>query len=286
MALLDVPVIDTHVHLWNRDRSRLTWIDGNSTLDHNFLPTDYTEHTKEVGVEALVFVEAGIEPQYAFIEAEWVKELAQEDGRIQGIVAAAPVEHGARSRLYLEKLAALGPLVKGVRRLLQGEADPFYCLQPDFIAGVKLLPEYGLSFDICILHFQLEGVIELVKRCPEVSFILDHIAKPAIKAGVFEPWGRQIGELAALPNVVCKVSGVVTEADFQTWTEDGIKPYVDRVLEVFGEDRVMFGSDWPVVLNASSYLRWVKALDSFTSHLSQDARRKLWADNARRYYRL
>jgi L-fuconolactonase len=129
-------------------------------------------------------------------------------------------------------------------------------------------------------------VIELVRQLPEVNFILDHIGKPAIKEGRLDPWREHITALAAQPNVVCKVSGLVTEADHTAWTADDVAPYVAHVLAAFGEDRVLFGSDWPVATLASSYRRWVETLDTLTSHLSPAARRKLWAENARRVYRL
>jgi L-fuconolactonase len=129
-------------------------------------------------------------------------------------------------------------------------------------------------------------VIELVRRCPDTSFILDHIGKPHIKDRLLDPWREQIAELAALPNVSCKISGLVTEADPERWTTDDLAPYVAHVLEVFGEDRVVFGGDWPVALLASSYRRWVEALDALTTHLAPQAERKLWAENARRFYRL
>ncbi len=205
--------------------------------------------------------------------------------RLQGIVAYAPVEYGEQCRSYLQALVTHGPLIKGVRRLLQGEADTDFCLRPGFVRGVQLLAEFGLSFDICIRHHQLAAATELVRRCPDVSFILDHIAKPDIENKQLEPWRAQIAELAALPNVMCKVSGVVTEAGSQ-WTKDDIAPYVGHVLDVFGEDRVAFGSDWPVVLEASEYRRWVATLDALTTDLSLGARQKLWAENARRFYRL
>lgn len=286
MTLLDVPVIDTHVHLWDKDNFRLDWIDGNSLLDRSYLPADFDQHSGKVGPEGFVFVEAGTNLPYSFLEVEWVAGLAQQEKRLRGIVAAAPLEYGRHTRHYLDRLAAIGPLVKGVRRLLQGEADPLFCLQPAFIEGVKMLPAYNLSFDICIYHFQLPGAIELVRRCPEVTFILDHIAKPAIWAGEFDPWRQNLADLAALPNVSCKLSGLVTEADFQDWTETGLAPYVEHVLQVFGHDRVMYGSDWPVALQASSYTRWVETLEGLTKHLSLAARQKLWAGNARRVYRL
>jgi L-fuconolactonase len=180
----------------------------------------------------------------------------------------------------------MSPRIKGVRRLLQGESDPNFALNDDFARGVQLLPEYGFSFDICIKHHQLPGIIKLVQRCPNTSFILDHIAKPDIKNGLLDPWRGQMRELASLPNVVCKVSGVVTEADHQNWTSNDLSAYVLHVLDVFGPDRVVFGGDWPVVLHASSYVRWVEALDALTSHLTLEEQRKLWAENARNFYRL
>ncbi len=173
-----------------------------------------------------------------------------------------------------------------MRRLLQGEADPNYCLRPEFVRGARLLPEFGFSFDICIKHHQLAAAVELVRQCPATSFILDHIAKPDIANHLLDPWREQMRDLAALPNVVCKVSGMVTEADQQGWMADDLAPYVAHVLEVFGADRVLFGGDWPVVLLASSHARWVETLDALTTQLAPEARRKLWAENARRFYRL
>ncbi len=149
-----------------------------------------------------------------------------------------------------------------------------------------MLQEFDLSFDLCIYHHQLAPAIELVRQCLMTQFILDHIAKPDIKHGTLDPWREQMRELATLPNVVCKISGLVTEANTQHWTIADLAPYVLHVLEVFGEDRVLFGGDWPVVLMASSYARWVETLDTITAHLPSHARRKLWAENARRYYRL
>ena len=151
---------------------------------------------------------------------------------------------------------------------------------------MQLLPEYGLSFDICINHRQLAAAVELVRRCPETSFILDHVGKPNIAGRELDPWRAQIEDLASCPNVVCKVSGLVTEADPRAWTPDDLAPYVAHVLGAFGEDRVVFGGDWPVVLLAASYRRWVETLDALTADLSAEAKRKLWAENARRFYRL
>ncbi|HEU5103573.1 MAG TPA: amidohydrolase family protein [Roseiflexaceae bacterium] len=282
----DFSIVDAHVHLWDPDRLRLAWIDGNAKLNRRFGPADYAEHTQGIAIEAMVYLEVDVDPHYALLEPGWVAERAKEEPRIKAIVAHAPVEHGLRARAYLDALVAASPLVRGVRRLLQGEKEVDFCLRPDFVRGVQVLAEYGLSFDICIYHPQLAAATELVRRCPEVNFLLDHLGKPNIKGQVLNPWREQLRELASLPNVICKVSGAVTEADPERWTAQDLRPYIEHALEVFGEDRVAFGGDWPVALMASSYARWVEALDTLTAGLSEGAQRKLWAENAKRFYRL
>jgi L-fuconolactonase len=264
----------------------MEWVDGSDVLGRAYGLRDYAEHTQGLPVEAMVYVEVAVAPHYTLLETDWVIACATQDSRLRAIVAHAPLEYGDQVRSYLDALTSRGPLIKGVRRLLQGEADPGFCLQPRFVTGVQLLAEYGLSFDVCILHHQLPAVIDLARRCPETQMVLDHLGKPAIKARQIEPWREHIAELARLPNVFCKVSGAVTEADHARWTRDDLAPYVRHVLEAFGDDRVMFGGDWPVVLLASSYQRWVQTLDDLTRDVPERARRKLWADNATRFYRL
>ncbi|MGH2562683.1 MAG: amidohydrolase family protein, partial [Thermomicrobiales bacterium] len=256
------------------------------SLKKPFGLTEYAEATEESQVEGLVYLEIDVAPAYALIEASHVVELANQDAKIMGVVAHAPVEDGEQVRVFLEALVALGPKIKGIRRLTQGLPDPEFCLRPGFVRGVQLLPEYGLSCDLCCTFRELGPTVELVRRCPETSFILDHIAKPNIRGGEMNPWAEQMAELASLPNTVCKISGVLTEANLPSWTVGDVRPYVLHALEVFGEDRVVFGSDWPVVLGASSHQRWVNTLDDLTADLAGDAKRKLWAENARRFYRL
>jgi L-fuconolactonase len=141
-------------------------------------------------------------------------------------------------------------------------------LQPDFVRGVQLVAEYGFSFDICIRHYQLPMIVELVRQCPDTRFMLDHLGKPAIKDHLLDPWREHLAQLAALPSAWCKVSGLVTEADPRRWTPDDLAPSLAYALEVFGEDRVVFGGDWPVLLLASSYDQWIETLDALTRHLS------------------
>lgn len=283
----DLPeIVDSHVHLWDPRRLRIPWLDGNALLNQPYGLAEYREHTRGLNIAAMVYAQVDVAPAYGLLEAQSIVQLAAQEPRLQGMVAYAPLEDGECARAILEALVALGPLVKGIRRILQDEADAEYCLRPGFVRGVELLAEYGLSFDICVYHHQLSAAVELARRCPDVSFILDHIAKPDIRSGALDPWRERMAALARLPNVACKISGIVTEANHEQWTPDDIAPYIRHALAVFGEDRVMFGGDWPVALLASSYQRWVETLDTLTAELSAAARQKLWAANARRIYRL
>lgn len=281
-----LPIVDAHVHLWDTERFSMPWLAGIPLLNRSYGPQDYHEQTQGLQIVALVYVEVGVEPSEVLLEARYIASLAREEPRLQAIVAAAPIERGTAVREHLESLVAISPLVKGVRRNLQDETQPDFCLQPDFVAGVRLLAEYNLSFDLCIRHWQLSAVTELVRRCPDTQFILDHLGKPNVKDHLLDPWRGQLRTLAALPNVACKISGLVTEADHTVWKPDDLAPYLFHTLEVFGEDRVAFGGDWPVILLASAYARWVETLQTFTASLSPEAQRKFWSGNARHVYRL
>jgi L-fuconolactonase len=281
-----IPIIDSHVHLWDPNRFRMPWLDKLPAINKSMDLTDYAAATNGIDVEGLVYLQVEVAPPYALLEARDLVELARRESIVKGVVPWAPLEYGDRVAYFLEELVALGEEIKGVRRIVQDEPDPDYCLQPDFIRGNELLPEFGLTSDICCNYRQLAQNVELVRRCPGTQFILDHIAKPNIRGGEFEPWASQMRELASLPNVVCKLSGVVTETEHASWTIEDIKPYVIHTLDVFGEDRVVFGGDWPVALLAAEYPRWVATVDELTVDLSEEAKRKLWSENAKRFYRL
>jgi L-fuconolactonase len=256
----------------------MPWIDGDAVLNRRFEPPEFREASSGLDVEGIVYVQVDATPAYGLLEARWA---ARQDG-VAGVVAFAPLEDGAVAGTYLDALKDIDK-VRGVRRLIQSESEDFALR---LVEGVRLLPAYGWVFDLCLRHPQLPATIELVRACPETHFVLDHLAKPDIKAGRLDPWRAQMAELAALPNVACKISGAVTEADLANWTPADLQPFVAHAIDTFGEDRVLFGSDWPVVNLAANYRRWVDTLRELTSGLSDAARRKLWGDNARRVYGL
>jgi L-fuconolactonase len=281
-----LPVVDAHVHLWNPGQFSMPWLADVPQLNRPYDLHDYREQTQNLPIMAMVYIEVGVDLRDALREARYIADLAREESRLQAIVAAAPIERGAAVREHLQSLLAISSLIKGVRRNIQDEKEPGFCLRPDFVAGVRLLAEYYLSFDLCIKHWQLPDVIELVRRCPGTAFILDHLGKPAIKQQQLDPWQADLRKLASLPNIVCKISGLVTEADHERWQPADLKPFINVALESFGEERVLFGSDWPVALLASSYRHWYETLKALTAHLPLPVRRKLLAENAQRFYRI
>ncbi len=204
------PIVDSHLHIWDPGRFRYPWLDTIPLLNRPYSLEDYSRATQPTAVEAMVFLQCECEPAQALAEAQWVAREAVRDPRIGGIVAWAPLEKGAAVEADLEALARI-PLMRGVRRIIQFEPDLDFCLRPDFIAGVRLLARFGFSFDICIDHRHMANAVAFARQVPEVPMILDHIGKPDIKGGGLEPWRTSLRALAALPHVVCKVSGMVTE---------------------------------------------------------------------------
>ena len=283
--MINFPIIDTHVHLLDQKLFKYSWASGAPKLARDWTLDDLAASAKPYTIEGAVFVEVDVDHPDYMKEARWVQSLADQDPRMKGCVACLPIEKGAALEAEIAELASI-KVARGVRRLIQSQSDPDFVLRPDVIAATKLLPKYNLSFDLCLYHHQLKNTIAYVRACPEVFFILDHIAKPGIKAGLMEPWKSEIRELASLPNVVCKLSGVTTEADHDHWTSAQLKPYVDHVIDVFGFDRLMYGGDWPVSVLAGPYTAWIDVLDNITASCSDSERRKLFRENAQKFYRL
>ncbi len=281
----EFPLVDTHLHLWDLGRLDYPWLQQAPAINRNQLLADYRAACGPIAVSKMVFVQCECRPDQFRQEAEWVTDLAQEDPRIVGIVPWAPLENGDAVEDDLAQLA-LNPLVKGIRRIIQFEPDPDFCLRPGFVRGVRLLSRFGLSCDLCIHHGQLAQAIRLVDLCPDIRFVLDHIGKPNIKDAVMEPWRTQLAQLAERPNVCCKVSGLANEADWHNWTIPQFRPYLEQVIESFGFDRLMFGGDWPVAAQATEYPRWVEALDAILSSCSAPERFRIYVQNGEQFYRI
>jgi len=279
------PIVDSHVHLCQPALFGYDWTRKVPSLNRSVLPTDFTEAIAPVEVEQFVFVEVDVNFPQHIEEARWVDSLAETDKRITGMVAALPLEQGKSVEVELVELLELKRL-RAIRRLIQTQPDPDFCIKPKFIEGLKLITSHGLPFDICILHHQMPNVIKMVRQCPEVTFVLDHIGKPGIKAGIFDPWRQHIRDLAAMPNVHCKISGVTTEADHKNWTREQLKPYIAYTIETFGFDRVMYGGDWHVSELAGTYPEWVEIVDWVVDGATLAEKKKLFRDNAISFYRL
>lgn len=277
-------IIDTHQHLWDLDLFKYAWLEDVPSLRKSFRMEDYLKAGEGLGIEKSVHLEADVDEDYMLDETRHILALAaQEDNPLEGVVACGRPEkpHFAD---YLDQIAG-HPNLKGIRRVLHTQPDDVG-QSSLFAENVRVLAAYGLSFDICVLARQLPIAIRLVRECPKVQFILDHCGGPQVKERVLDPWREHILEMSKLPNVVCKVSGVVAYADPENWTADDLRPYVDHVIECFGWDRVMFGSDWPVCTLSSPLQRWVETLTALTSDAGEEKQRKLFYENAARVYRL
>ena len=276
-------IIDTHQHIWELERFSYSWCSSTPSLNRTFALQDYLDASVETGIERTVHVEADVDEAFMLAETKYVLSLAAADTPIAGVVACARPE-STDFPAYLDEIAG-HPQLKGVRRLLHTQADDL-SEGSVFRNNVRLLPRYGLSFDICVLARQLPVAIALVEECPEVLFILDHCGNPPISEGRLEDWRRDIRRLAAHPNVSCKISGIVTQADHLSWTAKDLRPIVEHVIECFGWDRVMFGSDWPVCTLSTGLRRWVETLVDLTRGAGEKNQHKLFYENAARIYRL
>ena len=273
--------IDAHHHLWRYTAEEYGWIDDAMvSLRRDFLPVDLVAVMQEAGVEGAVAVQA----RQTVEETRWLLQQAKSCEAIRGVVGWAPIA-GPDFAAVMEEFADSEKL-RGLRHVLQSEPDENYMLRPDFNAGIARLPQLGLVYDVLIYERQLPQTIEFVDRHPQQAFVLDHIGKPRIADGALGPWRQQIMELAKRQHVCCKISGLVTEANWATWTPETLKPYLDTVVEAFGPHKLMAGSDWPVCLVASGYGRWFDVLRTYFAEFSEAERAAIFGETAMRVYKL
>jgi L-fuconolactonase len=274
-------LIDAHQHFWLYDPPEYGWIDDSmGVIRRNFLPGDLERELQSNDVQGSVAVQA----RQTIEETRWLLELSEWSPKILGVVGWVDL-CSANVRPQLEEFAKHPKLV-GVRHIVQSEPDERFLLREDFLRGISLLEEFDLAYDILIYTRHLPVAVEFVERFPRHRFVLDHLAKPPIKAREIQAWALGIRRLAAFPNVWCKLSGLVTEAHWQSWKPEDIRPYLDVVFEAFGTERLMIGSDWPVCLVASSYGRTLDVIKNYVQSFPVDAREAVLGENARRFWRL
>src|SRR2546430_6760297 len=255
--------IDAHQHFWMYEQREYGWIDDAMTaLRRDFLPADLKPELERSGFQGSVAVQA----RQTLEETQWLLELAERAPFILGVVGWVDLR-SPRLRFELEPLAGKSKLV-GVRHIAQSEPDERFLLQPDFLRGIAMLEEFDLAYDILIYTRHLPVAAEFVARFPRQRFVLDHMAKPPIKGGALDAWARGIQGLAAFPNVYCKVSGLVTEADWQVWKHEGMRPFLEVGFRCFGPRRVMVGSGWPVGTVAGPYARVMNLVKDYLGKYS------------------
>jgi L-fuconolactonase len=273
--------IDAHQHFWRYNTDEFGWIDDSMrAIQRDFLPDDLTPELARNDVQRSITVQT----RQTLEETRWLLELADHSPSILGVVGWVDFcSPNVRSQL---KQFVKNPKFVGVRHIVQSEPDDRFLLRPDFLRGLALLEEFDLAYDILIYTHHLPVAAEFVQQFPRHRFVLDHMAKPPIRSGQMEPWATGIRRLAEFPNVFCKMSGLVTEGDWQHWTAEQINPYLDVAFDAFGPDRLMIGSDWPVCLVAGEYGRVLELVKNYSNGTSNATREAILGGNAQRFWRL
>ena len=273
-------IIDSHQHFWNYDATRHDWINEEMrAIRKDFLPEQLAPILKENNVDGCVSVQVDQTTE----ETDFLLALAKEHSFIQGVVGWVDLR-ASNLEDTLENYRDAKAL-KGFRHIIQGQAAGFM-LQPNLIQGLKKLATRNYTYDLLIYAHQLKEANEFIKQVTELPIVIDHVAKPNIKDSEMEDWKKEITALAKYPNVYCKISGMATEANWETWTMAGLQPYLDTVVAAFGTERIMFGSDWPVCLVASSYAKWLNGVQKYFNTFSSTEQELIFADNAIKFYKL
>jgi L-fuconolactonase len=271
--------IDSHQHFWHYDAAQYPWITDRMTgLKRDYLPADLEPLLRAGRFDGCIAVQA----RQSVEDTVFLLELARQRGFIKGVVGWVNL---CSDRLE-DQLARFAPDPKlvGVRHIVHDEPDDDFMLRADFRRGIGRLREFDLTYDLLLFPRHIPRAVRLVEEFPGQRFVLDHIAKPFIRDGQFSPWREDLRRLAAFPNVTCKLSGLVTEAHWNSWRPEDIHPYLDIVVEAFGPSRLMIGSDWPVCLLAGDYARVMDVVVNYVERLSEDERRGIVGENAARVY--
>jgi L-fuconolactonase len=273
-------IIDTHQHFWSYDPKIHDWINEDmKVIRKDFLPADLAPILKENNVDGCIAVQA----DQTDTETQILIREANQNSFIKGVVGWVNLKDKEIEEKLEEYLNETN--LKGFRHIIQAEPKGFM-LDASFQKGLSALAKYNYTYDLLIYETQLAEANTLIKQLPELPIVIDHIAKPNIKKGDSDDWKKEIKAIAQYPNLYCKISGMATEAHWDTWTMDTLKPYIDTVVEAFGTERIMFGSDWPVCLVASSYEKWLKGLQNYFNTFSISEQEAFFANNAINFYKL
>ena len=273
--------IDAHQHFWKFNPVRDSWIgDDMQVLKQNFLPEHLQPLLQQWGIDGCVAVQA----DQSEVETHFLLNLAASNDFIKGVVGWIDLQ-AENLEERLQYFAQFGKL-KGFRHIVQAEKDELFMLRPSFMRGIALLQQFHFTYDILIYPHQLQAATTLAAQFPEQKFVLDHMAKPPIKMGAIEDWKRDLKHLAQHPNVYCKVSGLVTEGDWQRWKENDFTPYLQVATEAFGTNRLMYGSDWPVCLVAATYEQQLGIVQKHFETFSETEQAQVFGGNAQQFYRL
>jgi len=273
--------IDAHHHFWRFNSDEYDWIDESmACLRRDFLPGDLKPELDRAGFDAAIAVQT----RQTLEETKWLLELAEASPFIAGVIGWVDLR-SPNLRAQLQEFARNLKLL-GVRHIVQSEPDDRFLLQPEFLRGIHVLEEFDLTYDILIYPRHLAVATEFVQHFPRQRFVLDHLAKPLIKNGSLDPWSSGIRELAKSSNVVCKLSGLVTEADWKSWKPEHIAPYLDVALECFGPERLMIGSDWPVCTVAGSYSQVMNVVIEYLSKYPEHVQKAVLGGTAEKFWKL
>jgi L-fuconolactonase len=279
--LMSFAPIDAHQHFWTYRPESFPWINADMRiLKQDFYPEMLFREQARIGFEASIAVQA----RQSREETEFLLDLAAHDARIEGVVGWVDLQADE----VAQQLArwADHPQLVGIRHIVHDEPDEDWLLRPAVMRGLQLLPKYGLTYDLLLFPQHISRAIQVVDQLPELTFVLDHIAKPPIKLGLLAPWEAEFRALAERPNVYCKLSGLVTEADWGSWAAKDFEPYLSVAWEAFGEDRLMIGSDWPVCLLAGEYAEVMNVVMDFLTQFPLETRQKVLGNNCRKAYGL
>ncbi|MBM4077774.1 MAG: amidohydrolase [Planctomycetes bacterium] len=287
-VLSSIPIIDTHQHLWDLSKFKLPWQTGEDTkpIEKSFVTSDYLEATRGLNIVKTVYMEVDVVPEQQQAEADYVIDLCRrgDNPMKAAVISGRPGTPGFEP--YIRKLAQ-NKYIKGVRQVLHGDNTPAgYCLQPKFVESIQLLGELGLSFDLCLRSGEVLDAVKLVDQCPKTRFIIDHCGNMSVTStdkAARQRWLDGMKEMAARKSTVCKVSGIVVTAN-KNWKPEDLAPNINDTINTFGDDRVMFAGDWPVCTLRASFAQWVNALKQIVKGRSPEFHKKLFQDNAAKFY--